>query len=322
MVSRAWKGDTVVASDFPIADVSQHLVHGDQMVWIHLDSPDADTLHQLARELELHELAVEDALSEHQRPKLDRYPTHSFVTCHSLQWTDTTERLATAEIDCFIGPHWLVTVTKGEAFSIDEVRERWDQYPHLLSCGVKFLLYVLLDTVVDGYFAAVAAFDDYYDEVSAGLFVDEPLDPRQQQDWFETRRALVQFHRLASPMREVTSGLMRRDQGDIEEPLYPYYQDLYDHVLRIIESTDALRDLLSTIVETNLSLRDYRQNQIMKKVTSWAAIIAVPTLVTGYYGMNVPYPGFARHWGVWFATGMMVVFVAALWAMFRRKDWL
>ena len=113
----------------------------------------------------------------------------------------------------------------------------------------------------------------------------------------------MHFHRLVAPMREAVSGLMRREHGAVAEPLYPYYQDVYDHVLRVVESTDALRDLVATIVETNLSLRDYRQNQIMKKVTSWAAIIAVPTLVTGYYGMNVPYPGFARHWGVWFSTG-------------------
>jgi magnesium transporter len=320
--TRAWRGEEIVGADFPLADVSSHLAEPDTIVWVDLTDTDAHTLHTLARELDLHELAVEDALSEHQRPKLDRYPTHNFVTCHALRWTGETDRIATAEIDCFVGPRWLVTVTKGDAFSMDVVTDRWREYPHLLPYGVKFVLYVLLDTVVDGYFEAVTAFDEYYDDVSEGLFADEPLDPRQQRDWFETRRSLVQFHRLVAPMREVTSGLMRYDQGGVDETLRPYYQDLYDHVLRIIESTDTLRDLVSTIVETNLSLRDYRQNQIMKKVTSWAAIIAVPTLVTGFYGMNVPYPGFARHWGVWFATALMVVMVAALYAAFRRKDWL
>ena len=112
----------------------------------------------------------------------------------------------------------------------------------------------------------------------------------------------MQFHRLVVPMREAVSGLMRREQTAIDEDMYPYYQDVYDHVLRVSESTDALRDLVSTIVETNLSLRDYRPNQIMKKVTSWAAIIAVPTLITGWYGMNVPYPGSGETWGVWAAA--------------------
>ena len=141
-------------------------------------------------------------------------------------------------------------------------------------------------------------FDDYYDTVSEGLFSDRPLVPQEQREWFEARRNLVKFHRLVVPMREVVSALMRREHGTVNDEMFPYYQDVYDHILRVTEATDALRDLVGTIVETNLSLRDYRQNQIMKKVTSWAAIIAVPTLVTGYYGMNVPYPGFARHWGV------------------------
>jgi magnesium transporter len=115
---------------------------------------------------------------------------------------------------------------------------------------------------------------------------------------------------------------MRRDHNLVDETLYPYYQDVYDHILRITESTDALRDLVSTIVETNLSLRDFRTNQIMKKVTSWAAIIAVPTLITGWYGMNVPYPGFAQHWGVIVSTLMIFGCAGVLYWVFKRKDWL
>ena len=321
MHTRAWRGCEVVARDFPIAEVSEHLEHDDEIVWVDLCAPDADTLHELATELDLHELAVEDALSEHQRPKLDRYPTHSFVTCHAIRWNGPQD-LAATEIDCFIGRRWLITVRKDEDFPVSALLDRWEQSNQLIEQGVGYLVYALLDLVVDGYFEAVTGFDDYYDTVSEGLFADTPLDPREQRDWFEARRSLVHFHRLVAPMREVVSGLMRREQGSVQEPLYPYYQDVYDHVLRVVESTDALRDLVATIVETNLSLRDYRQNQIMKKVTSWAAIIAVPTLVTGYYGMNVPYPGFARHWGVWFSTGLMLVMVVTLYVSFRRRDWL
>jgi magnesium transporter len=123
-------------------------------------------------------------------------------------------------------------------------------------------------------------------------------------------------------MREAVSGLMRHEHSIVPEELYPYYQDVYDHILRVTEATDALRDLVSTIVETNLSLRDYRQNQVMKKVTSWAAIIAVPTLITGYYGMNVPYPGFGRHSGFVVACVLMVLISTTLYTLFRRRDWL
>ena len=136
------------------------------------------------------------------------------------------------------------------------------------------------------------------------------------------RQALVRFHRLVIPMREAVSGLMRHEHSIVPEELYPYYQDVYDHVLRVTEATDSLRDLVSTIVETNLSLRDYRQNQVMKKVTSWAAIIAVPTLVTGFYGMNVPYPGFARHSGFVVSAVLMLALSLTLYIMFRRKEWL
>lgn len=323
MHTRAWRGSEVVATDFPISQVSEHLDHDEEFVWVDLCAPDIETLRELARELGIHELAIEDASSEHQRPKLDRYPTHSFLSCHALRWAGNhAGRIAETEIDCIIGRRWLITVRHDDNFAIEPVIQRWEDSAQLISCGVKFLLYGLLDVVVDGYFDAVNHFDDYYDEVSDGLFADEPLDPRQQRDWFETRRSLVRFHRLVAPMREVVSGIMRRDETSLEEPIYPYYQDLYDHVLRIIEATDAVRDLMATIVETNLSLRDYRQNIIMKKVTSWAAIIAVPTLVTGWYGMNVPYPGFARHWGVWMSLVVMVGAAGALYGMFRRKEWI
>ena len=152
--------------------------------------------------------------------------------------------------------------------------------------------------VVDGYFDAVQAFDDYYDEVSEGIFSEHPLDPSKQRHWFEMRRALVRFHRLVVPMREVVSGLMRREHGHRLRGAVPVLPGrVRPHPARHRGDRLAARPR-DTIVETNLSLRDYRQNQIMKKVTSWAAIIAVPTLITGYYGMNVPYPGSGETWGV------------------------
>lgn len=123
-------------------------------------------------------------------------------------------------------------------------------------------------------------------------------------------------------MREALSGLMRRQHSTVADDLYPYYQDVYDHELRVTESTDALRDLISTIVETNLSLRDYRTNQIAKQVTSWDAIIAVPTLITGLSGMNVPHPGYGETWGVWLAALLVVVVSGGLYVVFRRRDWL
>ena len=291
-------------------------------MWVDFCGPSKEQLHELAAELGLHELAVEDALGPHQRPKLDRYATHLFLSCHAVRVDVEAGALDETEIDAFINERWLITVRKNAASRSIRCSQRWDRSPDLAVHGVSFLLYGLLDVIVDSYFDAVQAFDEYYEEVSDGLFADRPLDPAQQRHWFEMRRAMVRFHRLVVPMREAISSLMRREHSPSPKQLYPYFQDVYDHILRSTESSDSLRDLVSTIVETNLSLRDYRQNQIVKKVSSWAAIIAVPALVTGYYGMNVPYPGFQQAWGVVVSTVLMLGGTVGLYRLFRRIDWL
>ena len=309
------------AEDFPVADVSEHLQRTDTVVWVDFCGPSKEDLDELAVELGLHELAVEDALGPHQRPKLDHYTTHNFLVCHAVTLNDDGT-LTESEIDAFINTRWLVTVRKDDAFTLDPVTARWDRSTDLAIHGVSFLLYGLLDAVVDTYFDTLQRFDDFYDQISEGIFAEEPIPPSQQKHWFQTRQALIRFHRLVVPVREVVSGLMRREHSAVADDLYPYFQDVYDHVLRVSESTDALRDLVSTIVEANLSLRDYRTNQIAKQVTSWAAIIAVPTLITGWYGMNVPYPGSGTQWGVWVAASLVVTISGGLFVIFRRRDWL
>jgi magnesium transporter len=320
--TRVYCKGVLEAEGFPVADVSDHLERPETVIWVDLCGPSRDQLHELADELGLHPLAVEDALEPHQRPKLDHYATHSFLSCHDVRVDAEAGRLDETEIDAFISPRWLITVRQDDKFDIDRVVRRWDRSPDLFVHGVGFLLYGLLDVIVDGYFDAVQCFDDYYDQVSEGIFAETPLQPSEQRHWFQMRQALVRFHRLVVPMREAVSGLMRREHHSVSEDLYPYYQDVYDHVLRVSESTDALRDLVSTIVETNLSVRDYRTNQIMKKVTSWAAIIAVPTLITGYYGMNVPYPTSGQTSGVIVSAALMLGMAGALYLIFKRKEWL
>lgn len=320
--TRAYVDGRCQAEGFALSEVSDWLGRDDAVVWVDLCGAEEADLDVLAAELDLHDLAVEDALEPHQRPKLDRYASHLFLSTHAVSVDRDQARLDEVEIDAFVGDRWLVTVRSTEGGVMERVVDRWDRSTDIATHGVSFLLYCLLDVVVDGYFDAVEAFDDYYDEVSEGIFADEPLAPSQQRNWFEMRRSLVRFHRLVGPMREVISGLMRREHSIVGADLLPYYQDVYDHILRVSDSSEALRDLVSTIVETNLSLRDYRQNLVMKKVTSWAAIVAVPTLITGYYGMNVPYPGFGTQAGVVVSTMLIVVLSAALYLGFRRREWL
>jgi magnesium transporter len=321
-MTRMYRKGVLEAEGFPVAEVSEYLREPDTIVWVDFCGPSKEQLHELAGELSLHELAVEDALGPHQRPKLDRYATHLFLSCHAVHVDIEGGVLDETEIDAFINERWLITVRKDDHFSIDPVLQRWDRSSDLAAHGVSFLMYGLLDVIVDSYFDAVESFDEYYEEVSSGIFADRPLDPAQQRHWFDMRRAMVRFHRLVVPMREAISSLMRREHTAVAEQLYPYFQDVYDHILRVTESSDSLRDLVSTIVETNLSLRDYRQNLIVKKVSSWAAIIAVPALVTGYYGMNVPYPGYLQSWGVVTSSVLMVGACVGLYLLFRRIDWL
>jgi magnesium transporter len=321
-LTRVYRGGVLEAEDFPVAEVSDYLDERGTVVWVDLSDPTADELAELAEELGLHELAVEDAMGPQQRPKLDRYETHLFLTSYHLALDLERPRLEALEVDAFFNDRWLVTVRKGDGFPVQEVMARADRSPKLQVYGVGFLLYCLLDVIVDDYFSIHAAFDDYYDDVTEGLFAEQAVEPSRQRHWFEMRRETVRFHRLIVPMRETVSALMRHEQDVVPEGLYPYYQDVYDHILRVTEASDALRELVTAIVETNFSLRDYRQNLIVKKVSSWAAIIAVPALITGYYGMNVPYPGSGQISGVIWSTLLILGVSTGLYFVFKRNDWL
>jgi magnesium transporter len=180
----------------------------------------------------------------------------------------------------------------------------------------------LLDYVVDGHFDAVQSLDDQIEQLEDLLFDDRPHDRDVQRRSFELRKSLVHLRRVVLPMREVLNTLMRRDVGLVPDELTPHFQDVYDHVLRATEWTESLRDLVATIVETNLTIQGNRLNIITKKVTSWAAIIAVPTAITGFYGQNLPYPGFGDESGFVTSSALIVALSGGLYVAFKRKDWL
>jgi magnesium transporter len=322
MRTRSYRDGRVTDEDFPVSEVSERLADERVVVWVDFIHPDASDFVGLAGELGLHELAIEDALEPHQRPKIDHYPSHLFLSCHGVRLDEERLRLHKTEIDAFIGKRWLVTVRADEGFAMDDVVKRWDSDPGMTAQGVGVMVYGLLDEVVDGYFVVLDQFDTYYEDVSDSVFSDHPLQPEEQREWFEMRRALSQFHRLVLPLREVLSGLVRRQDSLVRPEVLPFWQDLYDHTVVVSETTDGLRDVVNSLVDANLALRDYRQNQVMKTVSSWAAIVAVPTLVTGYYGMNVPFPGFAETSGVIVSAVIIVALSLGLFMLFRRNDWL
>ncbi|MDJ0347230.1 magnesium transporter CorA family protein [Streptomyces sp. PH10-H1] len=295
----------------------------DAAVWLDLCDPTPQDFAMISEEFGLHELAVEDALHEHQRPKLDRYATHSFLSAYAISMEPGGGPLNTSEVAVFITRTALITIRKDDRFDIDQVVARWDGSPDLAKHGVGFLLHGLLDYIVDGHFAAVQELDDRIEAVEDLLFEDGKGQIQAvQRNSFELRKSLVRLRRVVLPMREVVNSLLRRDLHIVTEPLTPYYQDIYDHVLRATEWTESLRDMVTSIMETNLTVQSNRMNMIMKKVTSWAAIIAVPTAVTGFYGQNVPYPGFSTENGFYESTAAILLLSAVLYISFKRKDWI
>jgi magnesium transporter len=320
--TRLYRDGRLVEQGFAIERISDHLIESGAMVWLDLRSPDHEDLTVLQEEFGLHPVAIEDALVERERPKIDRYRTHLFLTAYSARLDTTTGQLATSELAAFILPRALITIRKDDGLDIGKVVDRWDASPDLASHGVGYLVYGLLDFIVDGHFEAVQSLDDAVEGLEDDLFAPTTRQLHVQRRSFELRKSLVVLRRVVLPMREVLNTVMRRDLQHVNEELLPYYQDVYDHVLRATEWTESLRDLVTTILETNLTIQGNRMNVISKRVTGWAAIIAVPTFITGFFGMNVPYPGFGDHIGLSAAIVTMIGAALLLYWVFRRNDWL
>src|SRR6476646_2953470 len=280
--TRLYRDGRLELEGFPVADISDHLAEGSVTIWLDLRDPDHDDLAVVSEEFGLHPLAVEDATHPSQRPKLDRYPSHLLLTSYWARLDTGTGELTTSEIAAFITSKALITVRQDDGLDIDAVVERWDESPDLAKFGVGSLLYGLLDYIVDGQFEAVQSLDDCMED---RLFDNVPRGLEVQRRSFQLRKSLVLLRRIVIPMSEVVSELMRRDLHIVGDDLMPYYQDVYDQVLRAAEWTEGLRDLVTSILETNLTIQGNRLNVTTKKVTGWAAIFAVHTLMTGNLGV-------------------------------------
>ena len=321
--TRVYRDGNCTDEDFDPARISDFLESDGAIVWMDVCEPKETEFALIAEEFSLNPLAVEDAMHERQRPKLDHYDDHVFISLYDVALDHDSGQLRAAELAVFASPRYLITVRKDEQFSMDPVVQRWDESGDLAKHGVGFLLWGLLDVVVDGHFETVQHIDDEIEELEDLLFDDKPRSPEVQRRSFELRKSLVWLRRVVLPTREVLNSLMRREMHFVDDVLMPYYQDVYDHVLRAADWTDTLRDLVSTILETNLTIQSNRMNEIMKAVTSWAAIAAVPTIITGYYGMNVRiFPGAGTVLGGVLALVLMVVGVALLYVTFKRREWL
>jgi magnesium transporter len=321
--TRLYRDGALVDVDFPARELPDRLSADDNsFAWLDLCRPAPDDLAVLTDQFGMHPLALEDILQRAQRAKLDRYDTHLFLNTYLVR-LDTGGEVGTAEVSAFITPRVLVTVRYDDLFDLDEMLTRWDENADLARQGVAFLLYGLLDTLIDGHFEAVQHLDGALEDLQNIMF-DRRGEPREeiQRRIFVSRRDLVRLRQVALPMREVVNAVMRPTMHLINPTMLPYYQDVYDHVIRVVEWTESLRDLNTTMLETNLMMQSNQMNQVVKQVTGWAAVIAVPTAVTGFFGQNLHFPW--AHTAVEFYLSVFVTIglAIALYVIFRRKKWL
>ena len=324
--TRLWSHGVLQAENFPLPDVAKNLGAQGALVWVDLCNPEPARLTELAVELGLDERAVKDV--DGLRTKATRYANHTFLTVYATGVApivpgDIESRLLTARISIFVLPTAVVTVRHEDepsqpVFDIDEVVRRWDDNSDLLRQGSPALLHELLDVVVDEQFDTIQQLDDAVESLEDGLFDDTGSNRTIQRNTYRLRKELVELRRIVLPMREVVNTIRRSDTVERDG----WYDDLYDNVIRAAEWTESLRDMITTVFETNLSLQDARLNIVVKKLTGWAAIIAVPTLVTGWYGQNIPYPGFSQISGVVTSALLSVTTSVVLYVMFRRRGWI
>ena len=318
---RAWRDGRLLRDHIPADEIGAVAHDPDVLLWVDIVAPTTAALTTFAGQLGLPPTAVEDALGPKERPKLIRHDTHLFFTVYAVLVHDSTpEHLALSRISGWVMPAGLVTIRLNDRFAMDEVVRRWEEDPELLKAGSGALVHGLLDTVVDDQFEWIETLDDRVENLETELFEDRRAGSGFARTLFDVRKELVTLRRIVLPMREVVAGLLRHPTIETRE-LRPWFDDLYDHVLRAAEWTESLRDLVGSAFETNLALNDARLNTIMKKLAGWAAIIAVPTAITGWFGQNVPYPGFSQPLGFWMSAILIVVGSMTLYALFRRRDW-
>ncbi|MFF5297141.1 magnesium transporter CorA family protein [Paractinoplanes globisporus] len=321
--TRLYRAGKLLEEGFPAEQMSERLAADPAaVVWLDLYDPAQADLGIVTHEFGLHPLAVEDAINAHQRPKVDRYRTHLFANLYAVDASRDPHGLTTGEISMFITPRALITVRKDD-FDIDALIARWDLNTDLITADnqISILVYGLLDAVVDGHYQAVEQLDDAIDEVQTNLFRQRTaIDIRRRA--YELGADLAALRRVVAPMQEVVGRLMRTDSHLVDAELGPYYQDVHDHTLRTSETVDAASDRVDRIAATQLNEQSAQLNEITKKLAAWAAIIAVPTAVTGFYGQNIPYPGFGHHSGFLASTIVMVVLAGGLFFYLRRNGWL
>jgi magnesium transporter len=322
VIACAGYADGKRVADIPIADVSETLAETDQFVWIGLYEPGEKVLREVQSEFGLHDLAIEDALSAHQRPKLEQYDKSLFVVLRTAHF-NAGKRIEFGETHVFVGERFVVSVRHGSITSHIGVRAKCEAAPDLLKKGPGYVLYALMDFIVDQYFPIVETLGEQIEELEEEIFNSRRATRGITNSIYVLKRDLLSLKRAVSPVVDICGRLMRFDSELVHEDTRPYYRDVYDHALRLNEQIDSQREMLSAALEANLSLISVSQNDDTKRLAAWAAIIAVPTAIAGIYGMNFErMPELGWTYGYPAALGIMALACMGLFAGFKKSGWL
>lgn len=291
-------------------------------VWLGLHQPEASALQAVADELDLHPLAVEDAVHAHQRPKLETYGDHQlFMVLKTVRYVDHEEVIEAGELMVFVGPDFVVSVRHGQGGDLVGVRDELEARPDLLSAGPAAVLYAVVDRVVDGYAPAALAVEEDVDEIEDQVFGTSRAQPTERI--YKLKREVMEFRRAVEPLGSATASLSGGQVHCLDPRTGEYFRDVHDHVLRATDLVNGMGELLDSILSSNLAQVSMRQNEDMRKISAWVALAAVSTLIAGIYGMN--FTGMPElHWtyGYPYALLLMLGSSTALYVGFRRNDWL
>jgi magnesium transporter len=289
-------------------------------VWLGVLEPSAEEFESIAREFGLHELAVEDAIKAHQRPKVELYGDTLFVVVKTARYVDSDEVIEIGELMLFVNPRFIVTVRHGEG-DLSAVRERIERRPDLLRRGTGMALYAILDHVVDGYEVAAQGVDVDIQQVERQVFSDDGENPAERI--YKLEREVLDFHAAVVPLSDAVDEIARGHFEVVPEDLREYFRDVHDHLRRASGRIAGFRELLGSALHANLTQVSVRQNEDMRKISAWVAILAVPTMIAGLYGMNFDHMP-ELHWRFGYPAVLVVILVACLllYRRFKRVGWL
>ena len=307
-------------ADIPSGEIDSWLHRPGCFVWVALKDPEQAELDAIQQEFGLHELAVEDAEHGHQRPKLEEYGASLFVVLRMVEWPG--DDLLTGEVAIFVGPQYVVSVRRGTQHGFTEVRRRCEQEPDLLRHGPAYVLYALMDTVVDRYFPVLDRITEEIEEIEERIFSGD-TSRAQIEALYTLKRKLLVLDHATGPLLEVAGKLHGGRVPPICAGLHDYFRDVYDHLLRLKQSIDNLRDMVTTAASMNLSLITISESEVTKRLAAYGALLAVPTMVAGIYGMNFrAMPELDWPWGYPVVLAFMVVVDLYLVHRFRKVGWM